>query len=221
MHVLTLDGNPNIGLYAFCTDSFCLVGHDLPEKHCRRIEEALKVPVHQLSIAGTGLLGVFLAGHERMVLVPSIAFEHELKELERLKIPYTVIDSKITALGNNLLVSSKGCLASTDFSADQKKAIRTALDLPLKPGRLADLPNVGSLAVTNEFGCLVHPESKRFELDFVETLLKVRCTQGTVNGGNPYVGSGLIVNSKGFCTGSQSGGIELDTADRSFGFIGD
>jgi translation initiation factor 6 (eIF-6) len=65
MHVLMTDinGNPNIGLYGFCNDNFCLLGNEVPEKKFKEIEDVLKVKCHRISIAGTSLIGVFVAGN--------------------------------------------------------------------------------------------------------------------------------------------------------------
>ena len=82
-HVLmtSFQSNPNVGLYAYSSDNICLVGHMVPQKLHAKISDILRVPVYQLNIAGTSLLGVFCSGNSRCLLLPPIVFNEELKVL--------------------------------------------------------------------------------------------------------------------------------------------
>jgi translation initiation factor 6 (eIF-6) len=73
----TFDGNPNIGLYLFATNDYCLAPESTSDKLLHKIEKVLDVPVIKLNIAGTPLLGVFLSGNSEQLLVPSIIFDKE------------------------------------------------------------------------------------------------------------------------------------------------
>jgi len=221
MHVLMTNfhGNPNVGLYGFANDEYCLLGRDISHELAKEIEKVLHVPVHQVSICGTSLVGAFCAGNSHMLLVPGIAFHHELDILERLNIKYKVIKTKLTALGNNLLCNDLGCLANPEFSADTKKEIRQALGVALKPGTIAGLSTVGSAGILNRHGCVLHRDIERAELKYVEDLVQVPCETGTVNMANPMLRSGVICNSKGFVVGDHSGGPEVDNIDHALGFL--
>lgn len=217
MHILTANyqQNPNIGLFCYTNDKYCLVPHGFPKK--LKFEEVLKVPVYELRAAGTSLLGVFFAGNNDVLLVPNIMFESELKELERFKIKYSIIDSELTALGNNLLIG-KSCIANPEYSKEIR-VIEKKLKIPVKEGKIAELNIVGSLAALNNMGCLVSPDIKPFEQKFLENNLKLKIATGTVNFGSPYLSSGLICNSNGFIVGDISGGPEIQNADEALGFI--
>ena len=81
MRVIKLDfeGNPNIGLFGFCNDSFCLLPKGLSKKTQNKIEKTLDVPCYNISIAGTSLIGAFIAGNNSKIIVPHIIFENEKK----------------------------------------------------------------------------------------------------------------------------------------------
>ncbi|MBT5022396.1 translation initiation factor IF-6 [Candidatus Woesearchaeota archaeon] len=221
MHVLTIDfnGNPNVGLYGFCTDKFCLLGSEVSKRIADDVSKALGVPVLQTTICGTSLIGVFVAGNSNKIIVPSIVFDSELEFLKKNNIDVTVIDTKLTALGNNLLVNDTGCLANPDFSSDVKKRIREALGVPLKPGTIAGLPTVGSLAALNSDICLTHPDIDNEELEKIENLLGIKVKTGTVNMGVPFISSGAICNDSGFVIGSVSGGPEVAWFDEVMGYL--
>ncbi|MFP4111514.1 MAG: translation initiation factor IF-6 [Candidatus Woesearchaeota archaeon] len=217
--ILSFNQDPNIGLYAFATDKFCLLGADIDERYEKIIEETLKVPVYRITIAGTSMAGVFIAGNENCILIPEITFDYEIKNLEKLKIPFKVIKSKITALGNTIACNKNAVYVSDEFSSDTKKRIRQALNLPLKPGKIAGLSQVGSCLVLNDKGGLIHRDAEDFELDLLDDFFKVELTEGTINMGSPYVKSGIIANNKGLIIGASSGGPEASNADSALGFV--
>ncbi|MBW3022300.1 translation initiation factor IF-6 [Candidatus Woesearchaeota archaeon] len=222
-HILqtSVHGNPNVGLYAFCNDKFCLLGKEVSDSDAKEIEKVLKVPVHRITIAGTSLIGVFVAGNNKIVLLPEIVFERELLKLDELGIKYQIINTKLTALGNNILCNDTGALVNPEFSADTKKIIRQALDVSLQPGMIADVETVGSVAVIRDGRCLLHRDASINDFTYIESLLNVKCYTGTVNLGNPYVKAGLFCNTNGFVIGKMSGGPEVSNVDESLGFIGE
>ncbi len=216
---MAFDNNPNIGLYAYATDDYCLIGEEIPERFAEEISKHLQVPVYRLNIAGTSLTGVFCAGNSKMLVVPHIIQDEEKKKLDELRIPYTVVKTKITALGNNITANDNGAVVSTDFTDETIDILKKALGTEVKRGKVSELDNVGSCLIVTNKGGLVHRDIKSFELEFLEDLLQVEILDGTVNMGNPYVKSGIIANAKGFIIGSHSGGPEITNADMAFGFI--
>ena len=221
MHVLKTDinGNPNIGLYGFCTNDYCLLGMEVPDDKAEEFSQVLGVPVHKINIAGTSLLGVFLAGNSNKLLVPPICFDYELKKLDKLGINYEVIQSKTTCLGNTILCNDHGALVSQDFSADQKKIIRQALNVPLKPGTISGLDNVGSLASLNSTACIISRDVTEEEMEKISDLLKIPCVESSINMGSPYIKSGMLCNDKGFIVGDLCGGPEIVNIEEALGFL--
>ena len=215
----SVHGNPNIGLYGFATDKYCLLGYDVPSKLVRKISAALGVPAYTVQICGTSLIGVFCTGNNHCLLVPKIAFPEEVEYLKSLGINVKVITSKLTALGNLILCNDTGCLASPDFGADTKKEIRQALNVALHPGAIAGLNIVGSAAVTNSTGCLIHRDAGEEEIQEIEKLLGVTCQTGTISMASPFIRAGIIANNKGFVASEASGGPEITNADEALGFM--
>lgn len=216
---LSINGNPNIGLYAFATDKYCLIGHEVPDHQAEQIYKILKVPVYKISMAGTSMIGAFCAGNSNMLLVPQIAFDHELSQLKQLKIPFTIINSKLTALGNNISANDHGAIVSPGYQKDAMKKIETALATKVVQMKIAGFENVGSLiAVTNK-GAYLHSEVSDEDIELLNKTLDVESEAGTINMGNPYINSGIIANSKGLLIGESSSGIEIAQADRALGFL--
>ena len=221
MHVLktSFNGNPNIGLYGFCNDEFCLMGKGLSKEKIKEIENVLSVPVHEITLCGTSLIGVFTAGNSNTILVPSIVFDCELETLDKLGIKYTVLDCKLTALGNNIICNDFGAIVNPEFTAVQKKNIRKALNVKVVPGKIAGLETVGSIAVINKKHCAIHMAASKEDQENVKTILDVKCIESTVNMGSPHIKSGLLCNKNGFIMGEQSSGPEMMNIDEELGYI--
>jgi translation initiation factor 6 len=221
MHVITskYQGSSNIGLFCYATDKYCLVPVAMQDNQMEKFAEVLKVPIHRMRAAGTDLLGVFFAGNDECLLVPEIMFDSELDELKSLNIPFKVIKSELTALGNNLLIHRNMCIASTEFKESAIKEIEKALKATVKKGKISGFDIVGSLAKLNKNGCLVSSEILEFEKKFLKDNLKLKLTLGTLNFGSQYISSSLVCNSNGFVIGEESGGPEIQNADEALGFI--
>jgi len=215
MHLLltSINGNPNVGLYGYANNRYALVGQEVPPSIAAEMEKVLKVPVYRVSIAGTSLIGAFVVGNDRCLLVPNTAFDSELRALDKLKIAYKVIPSKLTALGNNVLCNNTGALVHTEFSADVKKIIRQALDVSLHPGTIAGIPTTGSLATGNSETMVIHRDASDADRKEVETLLGISCDTATINRGSPYLRSGIICNDHGMVISDQSWGPEVGFVD--------
>ncbi len=216
IYLANIFGNPNVGLYCFCSDSYCLVPLGLPEKFHKKIEETLKVPVIETSIAGTTLLGVFFAGNSNCLLVPEIAFKEDLKVLDDNKIKYHIVESRYTALGNNILCNDNGCIINPNYTDKTLSKIESALGVPTKRGTINKLDIVGSLASVNNTNGVCGNDIEDYEKKFIKNILKIDMTTGTVNFGSAYIGSGVIVNSHGFVIGDMSSGVEVANIDETF-----
>ncbi|MBW2991833.1 translation initiation factor IF-6 [Candidatus Woesearchaeota archaeon] len=221
MHLLrtNFNGNPNIGLIGIATDEYCIIGSRLSGHLIDEIKKALKVPVIHTTICGTELAGVFCAANPNCLLLPNIVFDSELKVLKKHKIKYRIIDTKHTALGNNILCNDKGCVLSREFEKDAVEKIENALKVKAVKSTISELDIIGSTAILNDKGCLVHEDIRADEKKLIEKTLNIKTGTGTINMGSPFVKAGLIVNSNGFIASKSSGGPEIANADEVLGFI--
>ncbi|PIN81642.1 translation initiation factor IF-6 [Candidatus Woesearchaeota archaeon CG10_big_fil_rev_8_21_14_0_10_32_9] len=221
--VINFDGISSIGLYIYANDNFVLVGKEVPEKFDKELAEVFKVPIHRVTIAGTSMVGVFVAGNNSKILVPGIIFDDEKDDLTKLGINFEVLDTRLTCLGNNLLVGSKVTLANPEFSDGQIKQIGEALNVSCEKALITDINTLGSLVVLNEHKkkALLTNDATDEDIALIETKFEVEVTLGSVNMGSPYIRSGLVCNKNGFAVGSMSGGPEITNADDALGFLED
>ncbi len=209
--------NPNIGLFALANDGFCLINRFVRKKDADLIKKVLKVEVYQISVLGTGLIGIFAGGNSKGIVISDRIYDEEIEEMQR-NFDVLVIETKHTALGNLILSNEKGCIISRDLK-DYKKDIRNFLGVETRIGTIGGIDLVGSLGVCNSNGCLVHKWATAKEKKLIEKILEVNVSPASVNFGNPWVKSGLIANSNGFLAGDQTSGPELGLISQTLGIM--
>lgn len=208
--------NPNVGLFGYAGEGFCLLGEHIPKKQVKKAGKALGVDVHQIRLCGTELIGVFCAGNSNALLIPEIAFDHEFENLKKLGCSPVIIETELTALGNNILANDNGCVLSPDFPDAAVKQIKKALGVQVKKGTIGELHNVGALAVLSSSACVVSPDATKEERKLIEKTLAVRCVEGTANMGMPYLRAAVLANSKGMVISAACSGVEIANIDNAF-----
>ncbi|MFT4261345.1 MAG: translation initiation factor IF-6 [Candidatus Woesearchaeota archaeon] len=214
--ILSFNGINTVGLYGYATNNYVLIGQEVQDRFLEELEKIFDVPIHKITIAGTSLIGVFLNGTEEKLLVPNIAFDSELKKLDDLKIPYEVIETKFTCLGNNLLIGKKEGLINSEFSDEEVKKIEKILGIKLHKYKLSDIEAIGSIAVLNEDKGLISNNITDKEYKEIQKILGVELTPGTLNMGSEYIKSSILINKNGLIIGKGSGGPEIANADQAF-----
>lgn len=223
MHILTTDfkGIHNIGLYGFANDHFALIGKEVPDDISKDISKILKVPVHKITIAGTSLIGVFVTGNNDKIVVPGIIFDEEKEALKEAGVEFEIFDTKLTCLGNNMIVGDKKAIISQEFSESEEKRLSNMLNVETIRATLGGIFAIGSLVVLNPSRkkALMSNDFYQEDQKLLEESFGVVATPGSINMGSPYVRSGIICNVNGFIVGSNSGGPEITNADEALGFL--
>ncbi len=85
------------------------------------------------------------------------------------------------------------------------------VDLGAKPVQcnVATLGFVGALGIATNKGVILSPGTIKEEQSVVESALHVEAQLSTINGGVPFVRSGILANSKGAVVGPLTRGAEL------------
>ncbi len=225
-HVLitNFDGNPNVGMFGLATDKFCLVGRAVKEKDLRELEPVLGVPVLQVGLYGTELVGLFCTATSDSILLPDIVSAHELKELKskltKLGVTVSVIKTEHTALGNTILMNDRAGIISMAYDREAVEAIKRAFPkVKFEQFDLCGLPTPRSVGIVTNKGGLFSANLPDDEIKKVEKLFGFEIGLGTVNLGSPFVSAGIVANSNGFVMGRNSSGYELGRADESLGFL--
>ncbi|MEM2289079.1 MAG: translation initiation factor IF-6 [Candidatus Hadarchaeales archaeon] len=209
--------SPFLGVLGVCTEEFTL----LPRLELKEelVALSLGTKVVRADVLGSPLLGIFLAGNSNGLVAPYLLGEEEERVLVEAGLRIFRLESKLTALGNLLLVNDYGGIASPEFTRKELAQLEKALGVRIEKGRVAGEPTVGSLAVATNKGVLAHPNLSEKEARQIERVLQVPVSIGTACGGVGYVGLCMLGNSKGVVVGEPTTGAELGRIESALGFV--
>ncbi len=210
VYLSSIVGSASIGVYSLATENTVAIPVMVPEQKAQEFADWLQAQLIYTSISGSVLIGALACANSNGMLLPNSVRE---EELERIKAVYkgniTVMTTKKTAYGNLVLANDNGAVVDPRFKPAEIKKISDTLGVEAVPTEIASLPYVGSLAVATNKGVLAHPMLKEEEKKILESVFKVPVEVGTINCGIPYVGTGLIANSKASVAGYMTTGPEM------------
>jgi len=220
-----INGNPFIGV--FCRQvgplAFCPI--DTPEEFSEHIKGIMGLNIVRTACGNTNLHGSLIAANSHGIIIPYFYTKEDIVSAlegaglgsEQLEI--VVCDDPHTAWGNNILLSDKVALVNPDLSTQSLKLIEEVFQVEAVKGTIAGIKTIGSIAVVNSKGMLVHPKSTENDLDRMKELFGVEPFICTANFGSPYLGASMIANDKGALVGSKSSGVELNRIENSLDII--
>ncbi len=208
-------GKNSIGVYLTVNNLFGLYPSTLHKPAVEKIKSVFKEPIYPITINNSNLIGVYTVSNKYGIIVPHIIREEELQQLKiyskELNSGYQVgvLKSLDNAFGNLILCNDNGAIIST-LLKDFKDQIEDTLKVDTVVYEFVNYYLPGSISLTNNKGCLVHPLSTDEEIEIISEILKVEeIDVSTVNRGIPYLSSGAIVNDQSGIFGNDCTGPEM------------
>jgi len=222
MHVAraAFEGNPFVGIFAKTNDCLTLVPKAATERFKSSCSEVLRTRVITASIANSDLLGMFSAMNSNGIVLPSLAYESEVRILREAGLNVMVVNERRTALGNNVLVNDSACMVNPEIGNESARCIGDCLGVEVVKGTIGGYKTVGFAAVVTNKGVLTRTNVTDEEFSSIEKLFKVKGSVGTANMGVPFVGLCMFANGNGVVVGETTSGFELNRIDEALGFIG-
>ena len=215
---LNFNGDPNLGLFTISTEELCIAGNTIIKNDLKEIGEILGVEVIEFKIANSELVGLFSTANKNGIVLPINCKDSEVKLFKKIGLNVVKVKIKQTALGNLILLNDNGCIIPEEISKIKPK-LEDCFGVPVEMGTIAGLSIVGSCAIATNRGILAHINCSEEEMELLESVLKVKGDIGTVSFGSPFVGAGIVANSKGFLIPEETTGPELQRTDEALGFI--
>ena len=151
------------------------------------------------------------------ILLPRTSSEDELEMLKKkTDLNVEVLDVKYNALGNMMSVNDKGGIVSPSLPKESLKQISDALDIEVIQKKIAGFHQVGAVMATSPTGGIVHPETDEEDIKIIQNILGVNIEPSTINGGTPFLSSGILANSKSMVVGKLTNGPEIMMLTRAF-----
>jgi translation initiation factor 6 len=210
VYLSSIVGSASISVYSLATENIVIIPRMVPQEKAQEFADWLNTKLIYTSIGGSVLAGALASANSNGMLLPNYVREEELTQIKSaFEGNITIMETKKTAYGNLVLASDKGAVVDPRFKESEIKKISEALGVEAVPTEIAGLPYVGSLAVATTKGVLAHPLLKDEERKILEAVFKVPVDVGTINCGVPYVGTGLLANSRAAVAGSMTTGPEM------------
>ena len=217
-HTITFDGDPNIGVFARVLGDVVIIPPASPGDFKAAVREALDAEVIETTIQGSAIIGSLVAGNSRGAVVSGLATDQEIDRLTEYR-EVLLLNESMNAAGNVIMANDSFVAVHPDMPADMGKAIAEFLGCELVFLTLGGVKTVGMAGVATNKGVIVHPGATAQELSRLETVAKIPVGTGTINMGSSLIGTGLLVNEKGYIAGNATSGFELGRVEDVFGFL--
>ena len=210
IHKYDVYRSPNVGLFVRTNNDTLLLPFGFAETKAKKLKEYLDVEkIIHVSIAGTRLIGPMTVMNNNGILLPSTVSDDEIRILKQTGLNVERLKSKFTAIGNLISANDKGAVVSNLFKGEVDQNIKDILGVPLQTLSIEGYIQVGSMIVATNAGAIVHPIASDSEISTISEILQVEAEPATVNGGSPFLSSGILANFSSVIVGNLTTGPEL------------
>ena len=207
----------NIGIYTATNDSFVFVPNGFADTKAKTLASYLKAEFVFASVANTRVLGTMMVVNNSGMLLPSLCSQWEIDYMKKMtKLNIGVLDTKHNALGNLIAANDKGGVVSPKIPSEATKIIKDTLGIEVIQKKVAGYHQAGVMVRANNVGGIVHPETDEDDIKAISDVLKVKIEPATINGGIPYISSGILANNNSVVVGNMTNGPEIMMLTRAF-----
>ena len=208
---------PNIGIFTSVNDKFVFVPNGFAKTKAENLAEYLQTEYLVTPIANTRLLGILMVLNNHGMLLPRTSSPDEIANLRKhTDLNVKILDTKYNALGNLICVNDKGGIVSPIIEKEYVKEIEDVLDIEVMQKKVAGYHQVGAVMEANNLGSVIHPETDEEDLKIFSNILGVNVEPATINGGTPFISSGMLANNNAIVVGSLTNGPEIMMLTRAF-----
>lgn len=205
-----------MGLFTRTNDNTLLLPFGFADTKTNKLKEYLDVEkILHVSVAGTRLIGPMTVMNNNGILLPSTVSDEEIQILKQTGLNVERLKSKFTAIGNLISANDKGAVVSNLFKGEVDQDIKDTLGVPIQTMSIGGFVQAGSMVVATNAGAIVHPKANDTEINRISEILQVEAEPATVNGGSPFLSSGIIANFSSVIVGNLTTGPELIMISRA------
>ncbi len=209
--------NPNIGIYTKANNDFVFIPRGFAQTKTENLAKYLQTDYLITSIANTRLLGILMVLNNHGILLPKTCSQEEIKNLKKgTDLNIKILNAKHNALGNLICANDKGGIISPVIDKEHLREIEDVLDIEVLQKKIAGYNQVGAIMTATNQGGVIHPEADEKDISVFSNILGINIEPATVNGGIPYLSSGILANSNAVVVGTLTNGPEIMMLTRAF-----
>jgi translation initiation factor 6 len=214
----TCAGDPNIGVFCRVFDDIAVIPPESPWEFKQAVRTALDVELVETLVQGSTIIGSLLAGNNKGFVVSGLATQDEIAKLSEHR-EVMLLTGTMNAAGNVILANDTFAIIHPEMEKEMAEEIGEFLGVEVLQKSLGGIRTVGMAGAATGKGLLVLPRSSEQEIARLEAFCKVPVGTGTINMGSGLIGTGLLVNARGYLAGAQTSGFELGRIEDVFGFL--
>jgi len=215
---ITFGGDPNIGVFARVIGDIAIIPPESPKEFREAVQQALDVEIIPTLIQGSAIIGSLLCGNSRGIIVSGLATDDEIARFSEHR-EVMRLSETMNAAGNVIMANDTFAAVHPDMPVDIAAEIGEFLKVEIIHLTLGGIKTVGMAGVATNKDVIVHPRATAHEIARLEEVSKVPVGTGTINMGSGLIGTGLLVNERGYIAGSATSGFELGRIEDVFGFL--
>ena len=209
--------SPNVGIYTKCNDSFVFLPNGFATTKANNLSEFLQTDYLFASLANTRLLGPLMVVNNKGILLPRNCLDEELMHLKKSTgLNVDILETKHTAIGNLICVNDRGGIMSPIIPNEFVKKVEDVLGIEVVQKKIAGYHQAGAMVVATSHGGIIHPDTEEDDIKIFSDILGVELEPATINGGTPYLASGILANNKSLVVGTLTNGPELVMQTKAF-----
>jgi translation initiation factor 6 len=203
-----------VGVFAQASNKYVAI----PESYSRVyssffVERGLDILA--LGLGGISAVGIMVSLNDNGIVLPYNADDEDIRRAKLLGLNVSVSKARTNALGNLVIANNRVGFVSPRLSTPTIKTVEDALGVELVRMSIAGILTIGSVLSLNNKGFAVHPEASDDEVDAIKRVTGLDGSRTTINGGYPYVRSGIIYNDSIAFVGDRTTGIEMAEIERA------
>jgi translation initiation factor 6 len=214
----TLAGDPNIGVFCRVLDDIAIIPPEAPEPFKEAVRAALDVDLVETYVQGSSIIGSLLVGNRKGIVVSGLATETEIGVLSEHR-EVMLLTGTMNAAGNVILANDRFAIIHPEMEKEMVEEVGEFLGVDVLQKSLGGIKTVGMAGAATNKGVIVLPRSTEQEIARLEDFWGVPVGTGTINMGSGLIGTGLLVNTRGYLAGAETSGFELGRIEDVFGFL--
>jgi translation initiation factor 6 len=214
----TFAGDTNIGVFCRVLDDIAIIPAEAPDTFKEAVRAALDIDLVETFVQGSSIIGSLLVGNRNGMVVSGLANKDEVGLLSQYR-EVMLLTGTMNAAGNVILVNDKVAIIHPEMEKEKAQEIGEFLGVDVLQKSLGGIKTVGMAGAATSKGVIVPPRSTEQEIARIEEFCGVPVGTGTINMGSGLIGTGLLVNARGYLAGAQTSGFELGRIEDVFGFL--
>jgi translation initiation factor 6 len=205
-------GSDFVGAYVIASDKFVFCYRGIEKKIKEMISHTLSAEPVEMSISDSHLIGIFARANSNGIVLSDLATDDELAYLRslRLDLKIGIVDSRLNAVGNNILANDKIAFVNSEYSNEDVRRIGEILDVEVVKAEAGGFKTVGANNILTNAGFVLNNRSTEKEKQVMDSACGFESVLSTANTGSLAIGLASAANSRGIIIGDATTGYELN-----------